>query len=93
MEPGSTTFRRPSTIKAAGVMPEFLICHRYEQNAGQENDALLLQLASASATGWSVDAALLRGPLNDFFGAAAANVELCVTENNSVHNNPHGLLF
>jgi len=39
--------------QAAGVMPEFLICHRYEQNAGQENDALLLQLASAPATGWS----------------------------------------
>ncbi len=76
------------TMKNAGVMPDYLICHRYEQNAGQENDATLLQLASAPATGWPVDAALLRGPLNDFFGAAAANVELCVTENNSVHNDP-----
>ena len=77
-----------STIKGSGVMPDFLICHRYEQNAGQENDATLLQLASAPATGWLVDATLLRGSLNDYFGAAAANVELCVTENNSVHNNP-----
>jgi sugar lactone lactonase YvrE len=77
-----------STMKKAGVMPDYLICHRYEQNAGQEDDATLLQLASAAATSWSVDAALLRGPLNDYFGTAAANVELCVTENNSVHNNP-----
>ena len=82
-----------STLKGAAVMPDYLICHRYEQNAGQESDAALLQLASAPATGWSVDAALLRGALNDYFGASAANVELCVTENNSVHNNPHGLLF
>jgi hypothetical protein len=77
-----------NTIKAAGVIPDYLICHRYEQNAGQENDAALLQLASDPNTGWSVDAAILRGPLNGYFGAAAANVELCVTENNSVHNDP-----
>jgi len=77
-----------AAIKKAGVMPDFLICHRYEQNSGQEGDATLLQLASTPASGWQVDAALLRGPLNDFYGPAAANVELCVTENNSVHNNP-----
>jgi hypothetical protein len=77
-----------STMSAAGVMPDFLICHRYEQNAGQENDATLLQLASQASTGWPVDAALLRTPLNDFYGSAASGAELCVTENNSVHNNP-----
>jgi hypothetical protein len=77
-----------STLKSAGVTPDFLICHRYEQQSGQENDATLLQLASAAATGWPADAALLRTPLNDFLGASGANVELCVTENNSVHNNP-----
>ncbi len=76
------------TIKAAGVMPDYLICHRYEQNAGQEDDATLLQLASDPHTGWLIDVAMLRGPLNDCYGAAAAKVELCVTENNSVHNNP-----
>ena len=77
-----------STMKAAGVMPDFLICHRYEQNPWQENDAALLQMAGSPTTGWSVNAALLRGPLNDYFGAAAARVELCVTESNSVHYNP-----
>lgn len=77
-----------STMQGLGVMPDFLICHRYEQNSGQENDATLLQLAGNSTTGWPVDAALLRGPLSDYYGLAAANVELCVTENNSVHNNP-----
>jgi hypothetical protein len=77
-----------STMKGLGVMPDFLICHRYEQNSGQENDATLLQLASTPATGWQVDAALLRTPLNDFYEAKASGVELCCTENNSVHNNP-----
>jgi Immunoglobulin domain len=78
-----------STMHSQGVMPDFLICHRYEQNAGQENDATLLQLASSASTGWQADAALLRGPLNDFYGPLqAASVELCVTENNSVHNDP-----
>jgi hypothetical protein len=77
-----------STLKAKGVTPDFLICHRYEQQAGQESDAGLLQAADSAQSGWQADAAVLRAPLNDYLGAAAANVEICSTENNSVHNNP-----
>ena len=77
-----------SSLKAAGVAPDFLICHRYEQNAGQESDAYLLQAADSAQSGWAADASLLRTALNDYLGAAAAGVEICSTENNSVHNDP-----
>jgi hypothetical protein len=77
-----------STLKASGVAPDFLICHRYEQNAGQESDAYLLQAADSAQSGWAADAALLRTALTDYLGPAGSRVELCVTENNSVHNNP-----
>jgi Immunoglobulin domain len=76
------------TLKAKGVMPDFLICHRYEQNAGQENDATLLTLAGSATSGWAADASMLRTVANDFYGSSATGIELCVTENNSVHNNP-----
>ena len=77
-----------STMKAAGVAPDFVICHRYEQNAGLESDSNLLHAADLAQSGWAADASLLRGALNDYLGAAAAGVEICCTENNSVHNNP-----
>ena len=75
-------------INQGGVTPDFVICHRYEQNNGSENDAALLTAASDPNTGWTADVARLRPAINDFLGTAAANVELCVTENNSVHTNP-----
>lgn len=73
-----------ATLKSLGVTPDFLIYHRYDQNPGQENDASLLQ----GTRTWSDDAASLRQQLTDYLGAAGANVELIVTENNSVSSNP-----
>jgi hypothetical protein len=73
-----------ATMKAAGVLPDFLIYHRYEQNPGQENDSVLLQAALT----WPQDAAALRRILTDYLGTAGAGIELLVTENNSVNNNP-----
>ncbi len=73
-----------ATMKAAGVLPDFLIYHRYEQNPGQENDSVLLQ----DALTWPQDAAKLRSMLTDYLGTAGAGIELLVTENNSVNNNP-----
>ena len=73
-----------STLKAAGVLPDFLIYHRYEQNPGQESDAGLLQMALT----WPSDAANLRQQLTDYLGSAGAGIELLVTENNSVNSNP-----
>lgn len=73
-----------ATLKNIGVTPDFLIYHRYPENPGTEDDEDLL-LSSGT---WSTDAANLRQQLNDYLGAAAANVELDCTENNSVSSSP-----
>ncbi len=74
-----------ATMKAAGVMPDFIIDHRYEQNPLQEGDAILLQ----AATSWSYDATNLRQMLTDYLGSASGSpIEILVTENNSVSSNP-----
>ena len=70
-------------LKELSVTPDFAIFHRYPQNTKQENDAKLLQ----SAAKWPADAADLRQQLKDYLGDAHTNVELVVTENNSVSSN------
>lgn len=72
------------TLKGLGVIPDFLIYHRYAQGPGSESDAGLLQ----SNGSWATDASRLRQIPNDYLGAAATNVELLCTENNSVYANP-----
>ena len=76
-----------ATMKAAGVLPDFIIDHRYEQNAGSENDATLLQ-ASVGTYGWAFDATNLRQMLTDYLGSSGNSIEILVTENNSVNTNP-----
>ncbi len=73
-----------ATMKSLGVLPDFLIYHNYAQNAGQENDALLLQYAPS----WTSIANELRMQLTDYLGAAGAGIELLNTENNSVSSGP-----
>ena len=73
-----------ATFNSLGVAPDYLIYHRYEQNPGQESDAVLLQAART----WPNDAADLRQQLTDYLGAAGGGVQLCITENNSVNTNP-----
>ena len=73
-----------TTLKNLGVTPDFAIYHRYEQGPGQESDSYLLQAAKT----WPNDAADLRQQLTDYLGAAGANVELVVTEHNSVYASP-----
>ena len=73
-----------ATLANLGVTPDFAIYHRYEQTPGQESDAGLLQDAQT----WPTDAADLRQQLTDYLGTAGANVELVVTENNSVYAQP-----
>jgi hypothetical protein len=75
-----------STLKSAGIAPDFLACQHFEQQPGQEDDARLLQAAESPQTGWQTEAAGLRKPLNDYLGVAAAGVELCVTGCNSVQD-------
>jgi hypothetical protein len=73
-----------ATLRSLGVTPDFAIYHRYEQAPGAESDAALLQ----SARTWMDDASDLRRQLADYLGPAGADVELVVTENNSVYSNP-----
>ncbi|HEU4655574.1 MAG TPA: hypothetical protein VFS47_16420 [Steroidobacteraceae bacterium] len=72
------------TLKSLSAAPDFLIYHRYDQAPGQESDAALLQ----SAKTWSNDAADLRSQLTNYYGAGSENIELVVTENNSVYTDP-----
>ncbi|AIE84026.1 fibronectin type III domain-containing protein [Fimbriimonas ginsengisoli] len=71
-------------MKQLGVIPDFVVHHRYDQLPYQESDAFVLK----SSKSWADDAARLREMLNDYLGADAANVELTCTENNSVTSNP-----
>ncbi len=72
------------TLKSLSAAPDFLIYHRYDQAPGQESDATLLQ----SAKTWSNDAADLRSQLTNYYGAGSEDIELVVTENNSVYTDP-----
>jgi hypothetical protein len=73
-----------ATMESLGVLPDYLIYHRYEQNPGSESDTNLLQAALT----WPQDAASLRQLLTDYLGASGAGVQLLVTENNSVNTGP-----
>src|SRR5262249_21262772 len=72
------------TLQGLGVVPDFLVYHRYAQAPGAESDAGLLQ----SNGSWRNDATTLRQILTDYLGPAGAQVELVCTENNSVYANP-----
>ncbi len=73
-----------ATLRSLGATPDFAIYHRYEQAPWAETDPKLLQSAST----WPEDARDLRTQLTDYLGPAGANVELVVTENNSVSSDP-----
>ncbi len=74
-----------ATLRALGVTPDALIYHRYEQAPfGGESDSGLLQKAKT----WPNDAADLRQQLTDYLSTTGAQVELVVTENNSVYSDP-----
>lgn len=74
-----------ATMKSLGVAPDFLIYHYYAQNSGNESDLTLMQKSSDIPR----DAQSLRTRLNDYLGSAlATNVELAMTELNSVSSNP-----
>ena len=66
----------------AGARPDFVIYHRYDGGPGSEVDATLLHGTST----WGSDATDLRTQVDAAFGAN--NIEIVVTENNSVYSNP-----
>jgi hypothetical protein len=73
-----------ATLKQLGATPDYVIYHRYEQGPTGESDGFLLNAART----WASDAASIRSILNDYLGAAAAQVEIMCTENNSVFSSP-----
>ena len=74
-----------ATLKSLGLTPHFLICHSYPQEPGAESDTILLQTGSGIAT----TAANFRKMITDYVGDAPGdNVELAMTEFNSVSFNP-----
>lgn len=73
------------TTNPTGVMPNFIIDHRYPQAPGSESDSGLL----ASTSGWPADATDLRTQITDYIGSQnGANIELDATETNDVYSNP-----
>jgi hypothetical protein len=62
-----------TVMKTNGVIPDFLIEHKYAPNGG---DTYALLWCST----WAADAASLRQMLMDYLGAAHTNVELACTE-------------
>ena len=75
-----------------GVFPDFLIYHFYPEYTSSganssDNDPYLLQVAGNPCptvyTDWASAAASLRQQLSNYTGSAGANIELCMTENNS----------
>ncbi len=71
------------TLASLNVRPDFVIYHRYDGAPGEEKDAALL----GKAASWPADAADLRSQITTAYPVAGANVEIIVTENNSVYSN------
>jgi len=84
-----------ATLRLAGVQPDFLIHHVYPQYTAEplpasppppaqaDSDMFLLQ----STSNWAGDAATLRQEIEQYFGPAGTNIEICCTENNSDSSN------
>ncbi|HEY3756332.1 MAG TPA: hypothetical protein VGL42_09310 [Opitutaceae bacterium] len=85
-----------ATMAKAGVYPDFVIYHRYEQQPSQENDGGLMSVGGTTAPNaatvpgsWADISNELQAELTDYLGQAnAAKVEVLNTENNSVSYNP-----
>ena len=72
-----------ATMKAKGVLPDFLVFHVYPEYGNPSDQSLL----SASGN-WAGDAADLRQQLTDYLGDSSTNIELFCTENNSDARSP-----
>ncbi len=73
-----------NVLANCGAAIDFVIIHPYAQDPGNESDAGLLATPATYAT----KVAKLRSLITQYCGANAANVQICVTETNSVSYNP-----
>ena len=71
-------------LKELGVTPDFYDIHYYPQNRWREDDANLLY----SRRDWTDIISRTRQMLRDYLGTAGDNVQIMITENNSVSTNP-----
>jgi alpha-N-arabinofuranosidase len=71
-------------LRELNVTPDFYDLHYYPQNRGHEDDANLLHYARD----WVEIIGRTRQMLRDYLGTAGDNVQIMITENNSVSTNP-----
>lgn len=73
-----------TTLKSQGVIPDFVVHHRYVYLGDQEHDLSLL----LSSKAWKTEMAHIRQMLTDYLGTDAAKIEITVTEHNSTASQP-----
>jgi hypothetical protein len=73
-----------STLASLKAKPDVVVYHYYAQNPGGESDVYLLN----SSDNWKPAIAAIRQMLSDYYGTAAASIQIEVTENNSASYNP-----
>lgn len=80
-----------NVLAQCGSAIDFVIVHWYPQNPGNESDSGLLaapQNGFSGSPGIASMVKTVRGLINQYAGANAANVQILVTETNSVSSNP-----
>ena len=77
-----------NVLAQCGSAIDFVIVHWYPQNPGSESDSGLLAAPQNGTTGIAAMATKLKTLISQYGGAKAANIQILVTETNSVSSNP-----
>ena len=77
-----------NVLAQCGSAIDFVIVHWYPQNPGYESDSGLLAAPQNGTTGIAAMATKLKSLISQYGGAKAANIQILVTETNSVSSNP-----
>ncbi len=88
---GQTPDWNSNVLAQCGASIDFVIIHWYPQNPGNESDAGLLagpQNGIGGSPGIAAMVAKVRALINQYGGSNAPNVQIFVTETNSVASNP-----
>lgn len=77
-----------NVLAQCGSVVDFVIVHWYPQEPYNESDAGLLAAPQDPSTGVAVMATKLKSLINQYGGANASNIQILITETNSVSYNP-----
>jgi hypothetical protein len=77
-----------NVLSQCGGAIDFVTVHWYPQNPGGESDSALLAAPQDAASGIAAMATKLKALISQFGGANAANIQILLTETNSVTSNP-----